>query len=419
MKSVAVLSLLCAAALAQAPKFRAYNYDESKVGAYSLPDPLQLASGKHVTSAKIWKTQRRPELLKLIEAQMFGKTPAGPWHVTYSSPVVENAALGGKAIRKQLTMSIEGHADGPQIHLLLYLPANAKKPVPVVLGLNFSGNHTVSLDPGIEMHEVWVRNKKQLPAPESRGTQAEQWQVEKILAAGMGLATIYYSEIEPDYVGGMKEGVRSLFFRAGQTEPPPDEWGAIAAWAWGLSRALDYMEKDKQIDARHVAVFGHSRLGKTAVWAGAHDTRFAAVISNNSGEGGAAISKRDYGETIEHLNVAFPHWFCGNYKQYTNHPENLPFDAHELLALIAPRPLYVASAEEDRGSDPRGEFLGALHAGPVYELMGKKGLGTDQMPGLHQPIQHDVAYHVRAGKHDVTAYDWEQYLAFLKQHFSK
>ena len=175
---------------------------------------------------------------------------------------------------------------------------------------------------------------------------------------------------------------------------------------------MDYLEKDKEVDAKHVALFGHSRLGKTALWAGAQDTRFSIVISNESGEGGAAISRRDYGERTKDLNTRFPHWFDGNFKKYSEREDEMPFDSHLLLSLIAPRGLYVASAEEDRWSDPRGEFLGAANASPVWELFGKKGIGTMEMPGLHQPVGDHVRYHIRAGKHDVTAYDWEQYLKF-------
>jgi hypothetical protein len=400
-----LLALLLLALAACAQQRSDILYDEAKVPAYTLPDVLA-----GVRKAGDWPAKRRA-ILDLYRTEVFGRSPDRPKTLKFDVTGVDRAALGGKAVRKLVTISF---GEGAQLHMLLYLPA-ANKKSPVFLGLSFHGNQTVCNDPAIPLAEEWVRDPatkqwaKHLAPESSRGSQAPEWQLEKILAHGYGLATIYYEEIEPDFDGGMKYGVRALY-------PPPaeDGWGAIAAWAWGLSRAMDYLETDRDVDAKHVAVFGHSRLGKTALWASAQDTRFAMAISNESGEGGAAISRRDYGERTEDLNTRFPHWFCANYRQYNGHEEKMPFDSHFLLALTAPRPLYVASAEGDRWSDPRGEFLGAFHASRVYELLGKKGLGTDQMPPVHQPIMHTVAYHIRAGKHDVTEYDWGQYVKFAE-----
>jgi len=388
-------------------------YDEARVPSYTLPDVLGQAR-----DAKAWPA-RRQQILEMYRTEVFGRSPGKPAGQKFNVEGVDKNALGGRAVRKLVTISF---GDGPKLHMLLYLPAG-KKAAPVFLGLSFSGNQTVCRDPGIPLGEEWIRDPatKEMvkrSAPEtSRGRSTGEWQLDRILERGYGLATIYYGDIEPDFDGGMKYGVRSVFFRPGQTEPAVDEWAAIGAWAWGLSRAMDYLETDREVDARHVAVFGHSRLGKTALWAGAQDTRFALVISNESGEGGAAISRRDYGERTKDLNTRFPHWFCANFRKYNDREDQMPFDSHFLLALSAPRPLYVASAEGDQWSDPRGEFLGAVHASRVYELLGKPGIGTDQMPGLNQPIMHTVAYHVRDGKHDVTAYDWEQYLKFADMHW--
>jgi hypothetical protein len=397
-----------------------YNFDETKVGPYVLPDPLVLASGQAVKDARTWTNLRRPELMAVFEDQVYGKTPAWTGELRYSDVAVDSTALKGKAIRKQVTVYFTDRNDGPRMHVLLYLPKDARGAVPVFLGLNFNGNHTVHADPGIIGNEVWVRDPASTTKPpkmlhlppddRTRGSDAAAWQIEKILAKGYGVATVYYGDIEPDFVGGVGFGVRPALDHV-------EDWSAIGAWAWGLSRAVDYLKTERGVDSRHIALIGHSRLGKAALWAAAQDSRFALVISNESGKGGASLLKRGYGETTDHLNDAFPHWFNANYKQYTGHPEKLPIDGNELLALVAPRPLYVASAEEDRGSDPKGEFLAAFDAGRVYRLLGKKGLPSKVMPVVDQPVMADVAYHVRTGKHDVTVFDWDQYLAFADLHW--
>ena len=322
---------------------------------------------------------------------------------------------------KQIVIYFDGKADAPKMVVLLYLPANAKKPSPVFVAVGFSGNQTVAADPGVKLGNEWIRDPqtkqyvKSQATEESRGRSAQQWQLDQILAHGYGLATVYCGDIEPDFTGGLPYGIRPLFYKSGQSEPAAADWGAIGAWAWGLSRIADYLEKDHDVDARRIAVFGHSRMGKTAIWAGAQDTRFSLVISNESGEGGAAIARRDYGERTKDLNRSFPYWFDGNFKNWDDREADMPFDSNMLLSLIAPRPLYVASAEGDQWSDPKGEFLGARNTEPVYELFGKRGITTGEMPPVGHPVGETVRYHIRAGKHDVTAYDWEQYLRFADE----
>lgn len=399
------------------------NHDESLVGSYSLPDPLVTSNGKRVTDARTWTEKRRPEILKLFETNMHGRTPAKRLPgITSKVTSVDVHALSDKAVRKEVTLFFSDQKDGPRMDLLIYLPKGAAKPSPMFLGLNFGGNQTVTKEAGIALSHAWLRENPAVvnhhATEASRGMAAENWQVEKLIARGYGLATACYNDLAPDYVGGFPYGVHPLFYKRGQTKPAPDEWGTIGAWAWGLSRALDYLETDQDVDARRVAVVGLSRLGKTALWAGAQDTRFALVISTDSGEGGAKLSRRRFGATIGLVNTSFPHWFCTNYKQFTQNVNALPVDAHMLIALVAPRPVYIASASEDLHSDPKGEFLAAKGADPVYRLLGTDGLGVTEMPPIHQPVMTTIGYHIRAGKHDMTAYDWDQYLTFADKHMT-
>jgi hypothetical protein len=392
------------------------NYEESKVGPYTLPDPLVFSNGKPVRSKRDWK-RRRHEILELFEANVFGRSPAPPKHIGFRIFEIDKNALGGKAIRKQVTIYFSAKKDEPNADLLVYIPVGTRQPVPMILTLNFSGNQSVINDPAIKLPTSWDRktHARKQATEESRGRDAE-FDVEKVLARGYGFATICYQDIEPDFLDGYGHGIRPLFFRPGQKEPAPDDWGAIGAWAFGLSRAMDYLEKDKDVNAKRIAIMGHSRLGKTALWAGAMDSRFAMVISSCSGEGGASLARRHYGETITNLVDAFPYWFSANFQKYAGHVDQLPVDAHELIALIAPRPVYVTGAEEDRWADPRGEFLACVAAGPVYRLLGAQGLGTNEMPPPNRPIMHTLAFHIRTGKHAVTAFDWDQFLAFADMH---
>ena len=403
-----------------------YNYDEAKIGAYTLPDPLVCSDGTMVTDAKTWQKRRRPEIFNLFATQMHGRSPVRPKGMRFEVTSTDKTALDGKATRKEITVHFGLEQDAAQMHVLLYVPNGAKKRVPAFLGVNFEGNHTILADPGITLTEQWIWNYQQKraelvrPPETTRGKTIGSWAVETLMDRGYALATIPRADLEPDYAEGWRHGVRGYLLRkSGRSQFAPDDWGAIAAWAWGLSRALDYLETDRSIDAKHVTVMGHSRMGKAALWAGASDPRFAAVIANDSGEGGAALSRRNFGETVERINTSFPHWFCANYKQYNQQVATLPFDAHMLVALMAPRPVYVASAAEDTWADPKGEFLSAKHAEPVYRLFGRAGLGVEDWPAVDQPVGAVIGYHVRTGKHDVLDYDWAQYLKFADRNFGR
>ena len=400
------------------------NYDEAKVPRYTLPDPLVMLDGGKVADAKVWRDVRRSEVLELFRMHMFGRSPGKPEKMSFEVFERGDGALDGKALRKQVTVRFAEGDGAPSMDILIYLPADAKGPVPLFVGLNFRGNHIVGTDPAIRLSTRWIRSTYEgvvndRATEAARGTAASRWPVETILARGYGFATIYYGDIEPDRKDALGESVRAMYLKPGQKAPAPDGWGAIGAWAWGLSRAMDYFETDKKIDAARVAVIGHSRLGKTALWAGATDERFAMAISNNSGCGGAALSRRCFGETVARINKVFPHWFCGNFHKYGGREGDLPIDQHMLIALMAPRPVYVASAEGDRWADPRGEFLSCVHATPVHRLFGKTGLPTETMPGVGKNVSGDIGYHIRPGKHDLTAFDWARYLDFADKHLRK
>jgi hypothetical protein len=399
-------------------------YDEAQVPQYTLPDPLVDSDGHRVETTEDWRTRRRPELLQLFETHVYGRSPKPP---EMELEVISEAsdALEGKAIRKEVAIHLLPRSAGVSLHLLLYLP-KVDQPVPVFLGLNFLGNQSIHTDPAIAITGAWVRNDEEFGIDDNRANEAtraceaERWQVEQVVKRGFGVASMYYGDIDPDFDDGFENGVHALDRQDTRQDRAPDAWGSIAAWAWGLSRAMDYLETDKRVDPKRVAVWGHSRLGKTALWAAAQDERFAMAISNNSGCGGAALSRRVFGETVGSINTRFPHWFCRNFRQYNENENELPVDQHMLVSLVAPRPVYIASATEDLWADPRGEFLAAKGAEPVYDLLlGPKSAALpDDMPPIDKSVGHRIGYHIRTGKHDVTAYDWQQYLDFADRYLA-
>jgi len=392
------------------------NYDEEKVGSYTLPDVLTLQNGQKVNNSNTWINQRRPEILRLYEENQFGKMPARPADMSFDVFDKGTAVFDGKAIRKQVTIYLTKDTSVHKMDLLIYLPAKATKPAPLLLTANFSANSNATDDPGVKPSMTWSKEGKRVPAVAGRAFG--KLNVEKFISEGFGLATLCYTDIEPDVLDGILYGIRNHYLTSGASQPAPDEWGAISAWAWGISRAIDYFETDKAIDSRRIAIQGASRLGKTVLWAGAKDTRIAMVLASCSGEGGAALSRRNYGETIKHLTAPtrYPYQFAANYGKYGDNVTGFPIDAHMLVSLIAPRPLLLQTGDTDGWSDPKGEFLAAVAAEPVYKLFGKNGPGTNIMPQAGEALLNPLGYYMHAGGHGTIPSDWDIYLEFMKKY---
>lgn len=433
------------------------NYDESKISPYQLPDPLTTQAGDPVAEASEWPA-RREEILELFTQHVFGRMPDNR-NVTCEIIRQDANANDGRTVRTELSVIVKspqsasvkaGKAETEsskdeksiEIHVLVDVPkradaevsdssnaAEVKTPaaVPAFLGLNFQGNHTVTSDPDVRITPSWMRDRKDettdgnASTDAGRGAAASRWPIEMINDRGYALITAYYGDIDPDFDDGFLNGVHGLMPEFIASLPPEERPGSIAAWTYGLSCILDAIENTPSlgIDISQVAVIGHSRLGKTALWAGATDPRFSLVVSNDSGCGGAALSRRAVGETVGRINASFPHWFCDGFEKYNLNENSLPVDSHQLIALAAPRPIAVGSATKDAWADPRGEFLAARDASPVYELLGLPGLLDDngQLPDEPPAADHPysdgaISYHLRTGEHDLTKDDWQYYLNF-------
>lgn len=403
------------------------NYTEAKAGTYTLPDALKLNNGQPVKDARTWREKRRPEIRALMEENWFGRAPERPKDMNFDVVEQNAPAFDGKALRSQVTIYFTKERTGPKMDLLLYLPANAKGPAPVFLNMSFAANNLSVADRGVKVGRRWdAKSHTQVsadppPAGASPPAGVRGLRVEQFLSHGIGIATFNKDDLAPDFVGSEGLGVKAQYLKPGETRPGPGEWGAIAAWAWGASRALDYLETVKGVDSKRVAIHGVSRLGKTALWTGASDERFAMVIASCSGEGGAAIARRNYGETLAHMAAPtrFPYQFAGNYAKYAGRVNEWPVDGNFAVAMIAPRPLLLQTGNTDKWSDPYGEFLAAVAAGPVYELFGKKGLETTVFPMAGEPILHDLGYVMHDGGHGTVPSDFDVYIRFIEMHLMK
>lgn len=392
----------------------------------NVPDPLRCEDGTRVTTPEAWLKRRRPELLALFTREMYGQMPPPPAGMKFELFDDDPHALDGLATRRQVAINLTGAPDGPRIDLLLYLPNARKGPAPVIFGLNFWGNHAVIADPKIRLTPSYVESggalhsyldlsgvKNNRATDACRGTDAVRWPIREMLQRGYGFATIYRGDIDADLKDRPDLSIKRLF---PALQHRGDNFSTIGAWAWGLSRGMDYLVTDAGVDPKRVAVFGWSRLGKAALWAAANDTRFALVLSAESGSGGAKLFHHNVGESIRRLNEVFPHWYCENFRKYNDHETTLPFDQHEVIALIAPRPVYASASEGSQIFDPIGEFLGPKAAEPVYRLLGAGGLPAESTPPLGVSVQGTLGYHRRPGRHDVTPFDWQNYLAFCDRH---
>lgn len=381
------------------------NYDESRVPPYTLPDPLVLLDGKPVRDKSTWLKRRRPEILRLYDTEIYGRIPAATpkvrWQVTDTDPV----AREGAAIKKRIVGSIGETPDAPRINLTLFTPVNVKTPVPVILLVNFGGGPPSA--PGAA------------PAPgRGGGPPSDPPVAAEIIARGWGYATVGYQDIQPDRVNTVTHGVIGATLSKAQQQPAPDEWGTISAWSWGISRILDYFETDRSVNAKQIALFGHSRLGKTVLWASAKDERIAAVFSSCAGEMGSALARRDWGETVDDMAQNFPWQFSGSFQKWVGRWNEMPVDAHMLIALSAPRPVFITGGTTDQWADPVGEFRAQVAAGPVYRLLGKKDLGVTELPPLDSPvISGDLGWHYHTGGHSATPADWKAFLEFLGKYF--
>lgn len=407
-----------------------------KVPDYTLPDALICNDGTKVDSNETWTSKRRPEVLNLMADHVYGQVPNVEIPVTFRV-TKQWDVFDGFASAREVEITFGEGASVVTASLLLYVPKPAldrdettHQPVPCFLGLNFNGNHTIQPDPTIAVTMSWVRKRKNKAADEhkneaseiDRGSASDRWPIETILKSGFAVGTMYYGDVDPDFDDKFRNGIHPLFHIVNDKtsttrSPQKNEWGSIGAWAWSLSRAADYLETEPAIDSKKLAVIGHSRLGKTSLWAGAMDDRFQVVISNDSGCGGAAISRRRVGESVKRINTVFPHWFCDQFAEYNDREDQLPVDQHSLIALIAPRAVYVASASEDQWADPAGEYESLVAASSVFELFENPAVLPIQ-PFANRPVRFGrIGYHMREGKHDITPYDWKHYIEFANEQF--
>jgi hypothetical protein len=385
-----------------------------------LPDPLVMFDGRPVETPEQWRGERRPELKALFEFYMYGQAPPAPDNLQAKVERVDGSYFGGKATKKEVTITFDPSGT-PELHLLVVVPNRRQRPAPVFVGANFHGNHTLVDDPSVALPTAWMPDrspgvKDHRATDAGRGTEIGVWNIERSIDRGYAIATFYCGDVDPDQPD-FSDGVQAAYYAIGQTAPGPHEWGTIAAWAWGISRAVDFLVQDDAIDAKRIAVVGHSRLGKTALLAAAMDERIALAIPLQAGCGGTAPSRGTVGESVAQINDRFPHWFCRTFKQFNTQVERLPFDQHSLVALVAPRPVLFANAVEDEWANPAGQFEVLKAADPVYRFVGVGGIDALRMPEPGRTVGDRLGYFIRPGKHSMTLADWQAFWDFADRHF--
>ena len=372
------------------------NYFEDKVPSYELPPLMKDDDGRTITTTAQWAA-KRAKLLDLFRNELYGYSPERPKDEWFEIAKIDRQAMGGAATLKLVNIHLGAQPEAPVIHLNLFIPNNRTKPAPAFLLI--CNRDRENIDP-------------------TRKIKSDFWPAEQIVARGYAAASFFNGDVAPDKYDGFTTGIHAYLQNPAARKF--NSWGTIAAWAWGGSRVMDYFETDPDIDEKHCAVTGHSRGGKTALWCGAQDERWALTISNCSGCSGAAIARRRFGESLKVIQNAFKHWFCGNYRKYIDREDDLPFDQHELVALVAPRAVYVTSADEDLWADQRGEWLAIHEAAPVWKLFGRKGLPSDIMPPLDKPLIGDgMGYHIRTGEHNYKVFDWNAHMDLADREFNR
>jgi len=387
----------------------------------AFPDPLLFRDGKKVETKEDWTTKRRPEMLELFKHYMYGKYPTVKTTLTAKILHEDNKAFGGKGTLREVEVSV-GIDRCPPFYVLLALPNERPKAgVPIFVGLNFTGNHTLIADEHIRIPTTWMYPndpgvKANKATVEGRGKRPDTWPLDAIIAAGYGVATVYNGDFDPDTKesrGGMRPYITP--YPAG--EQAPDFPGTIMCWAWGIHRIVDYVSTLPEIDAKRIAAFGHSRLGKTVLLATALDDRIAVAFPHQAGCGGTAPSRQNNPkvESVKRITTTFPHWFCGNFAAFGDDTTKLPFDQHSLLALVAPRPVLYSNATKDECANPVGQFEMMKLATPVYILLGEKGIESEKQPEIGKVLDTRLGYWIREGKHETNREDWKVFVAYASK----